>query len=460
MAAQKKRMPKSVIIILCITIPVLLAAFAFFWVGSFYRDDDKIYPNISIAEIDVSGLTREEAFQALSPAGFTQQADNAGVVILFPDETEFTINGKDVRLKYNTQVAVDNAFDIGRGGGYIGNTISFLLQLDDEQRNLNISYELDTDILFSHVTAFVEGYNSRLDAAKPVIFNDRIEITKGTGRVYADALEINDMAYVGLLESLYSGETVRLVYKLPESVVNAAELCAVYDSVHTPAVSAEIDRETWLVSDSVAGVSFDIYDAVSIIKETESGKTATIYLDHLEPEITKEHLESLLFRDLIGECTTWVHGNAGRLTNIELSSAAINGQVLEPGDVFSFNGIVGQRTQSKGYRLGGAYFGSETRLVTGGGICQVSSTVYSAVKDTGLKIVERYQHSRPVPYLPRGRDATVFWGALDFKFENNTEYPIRVDITFEDRDLTVQVYGTIVDGFPVASTCHTGDRDG
>jgi len=87
--------------------------------------------------------------------------------------------------------------------------------------------------------------------------------------------------------------------------------------------------------------------------------------------------------------------------------------------------------------------------VIGGGICQVSSTLYSAIKDTDISVIERSPHGRPVPYLPRGRDATVFWNKLDFKFKNSLDYPIRIDFELENRSLNVKVYGTVLEDYIV-----------
>jgi len=190
------------------------------------------------------------------------------------------------------------------------------------------------------------------------------------------------------------------------------------------------------------------------------GKTVTIRIDYIQPEHTREYLESLLFRDLLGTETTFVHGSADRVTNVRLSSEAISGLILDPGEEFSFNEVVGIRNREKGYRPGGAFVGGETVLTIGGGICQTSSTLYSAIMDTEILITERTQHRSRVPYLPRGRDATVFWNALDFRFVNNTDLPMRIDFELDDeRNLTVWVYGTIINDFPVAAGWNDEDED-
>jgi vancomycin resistance protein YoaR len=350
---------------------------------------------------------------------------------------------------------VNNAFFVGRGNGFIPDTISFLQHLIGERMDFDITYELALDALHARVETFVEDYNNRLDASKPIIYADKIVFTKGAGKVHADTTEICELTNVALFESLDTGQPVEIVYTLPESRIDAQALLNAHNSVHIPVQSAELDRETWAVTNCVVGVDFCLLSAVSLLKATESGKTVTIDVEFIQPETTKDYLESRLFRDLIGECTTWVHGDEGRITNVKLSSEAIDGIILEPDEEFSFNDVVGVRSRAKGYSVAGAFVNRRQVYVVGGGICQVSSTIYSAIRDTGLLVTERHPHSRAVPYLPRSRDATVYWGFLDFKFVNNTDYPIRIDIELNDRDLTVRVYGTIVDGFPMFYTDNT-----
>ncbi len=123
-----------------------------------------------------------------------------------------------------------------------------------------------------------------------------------------------------------------------------------------------------------------------------------------------------------------------------------------PGDEFSFNGIVGKRTVEKGYQGAGAYVRGETVEEIGGGICQVSSTIYYCALLSDLKITNRYNHMYAVGYLPLGMDATVNWGTIDFNFENNKEYPIKIISYVEEKQLYVQMLGTKTDGVTIKLT--------
>lgn len=122
-----------------------------------------------------------------------------------------------------------------------------------------------------------------------------------------------------------------------------------------------------------------------------------------------------------------------RTTNLKLACKAINGTIIQPGETFSFNKVVGERTAKKGYKEATIFTGSESTAESlGGGVCQVASTIFNAALLGNLQIVERYQHSQRVAYCPLGRDAAIYWGSEDFKFKNNTNYPIKMVMKCEN----------------------------
>lgn len=127
-----------------------------------------------------------------------------------------------------------------------------------------------------------------------------------------------------------------------------------------------------------------------------------------------------------GYYTTITNSSANRINNIVMSCSSINGRVLAPGEVFSFNGTVGQRTTQRGYRTAPVYSGNKVVTGVGGGICQTSTTLYNASRDTGMQVIERHHHTLPVHYIASGNDATVSWGTADFKFRNNKDYAVRI----------------------------------
>lgn len=130
--------------------------------------------------------------------------------------------------------------------------------------------------------------------------------------------------------------------------------------------------------------------------------------------------------------------NSNRLTNIKLALAAINGTLLQPGEEFSFNEVVGKRTSDRGYKVATAYNAGEVTEELGGGICQVSTTLFNAAVKSDLSITERHNHSMPVSYVDKGKDAAVSWGAQDLKFVNNTDEPVYI-VAYLDDDKRVRI---------------------
>jgi len=446
---SKKRKRIRTIIILTFAIPLYLAVLAFCILGVHVSTSGRIYPNVSIDWIDVSWLTYEEAVAAIENGrlqDYEERWNSSSVSVMLPDYSEMVFTGEEVLLTHDSRAVAAKAYYRGRDNGFVMNTIMYLQHLRYGGKGFfEVSFMRDPELLHSRVAAFAQSYNDKLESSTPIIHADKIVMVKGAGQVRADEADLFEMVYLGLFESFSGGRHVSFSYALPESSADMAELVAMWQDLLIRPLSAEYDPETKTVSDSSVGVGFDLVGAATLLGGTESGKTVSFDIYYTPPEVTREYLEGLLYRDLIAEEVTQIAGTSNRLNNIVLASAEIDGIILEPGEEFSFNRVVGVRSTAKGYRdAPGIQQGRYVPMV-GGGICQVSSTIHSAIMDTGLQVTERHAHGLPVAYLPRGRDATVYWGRLDFRFVNNTEHPIRIDIEIEDRTLTVQVYGTIIE---------------
>lgn len=163
-------------------------------------------------------------------------------------------------------------------------------------------------------------------------------------------------------------------------------------------------------------------------------------VETVSPKITSESLSTI--HDLLGTYSTKFNaGNKNRTENIRLAAKTMNGTVLMPTETFSFNEVVGPRNKEHGYKLAHVIFKGELIDGLGGGVCQASSTLYNAVLFTNLEVVERYKHTIPSTYVPKGRDATVSYGVLDFKFKNSFAYPIYIESYVQNNMMKVNVYG-------------------
>ncbi|MCP1358881.1 VanW family protein [Aneurinibacillus migulanus] len=164
----------------------------------------------------------------------------------------------------------------------------------------------------------------------------------------------------------------------------------------------------------------------------------------ISPKVDSELLAHIREKQ-IGQYVTYFNAsNKNRSHNIALASKAINNHVVFPDETFSFNQVVGKRTEEKGYLRAPVIVRGELSEGIGGGICQVSSTLFNAVDRAGLKIVQRYSHSRDVPYVPPGRDATVSWYGPDFRFQNKSNQPILIRAKTEGGRMIIRIYSSHV----------------
>ena len=163
----------------------------------------------------------------------------------------------------------------------------------------------------------------------------------------------------------------------------------------------------------------------------------------ISPEITTADIDTNLFQDVLGtKTTTYDPSELSRSHNVELAAASIDGCIILPGYKFSFNNTVGERTEERGYQDALIYINDGVEPGLGGGICQVSSTLYNATLEAELKQEMRECHQFTVFYVDLGMDATVAWGNIDYIFSNNTEYPIKIVSKAENGKLTMSILGT------------------
>ena len=216
----------------------------------------------------------------------------------------------------------------------------------------------------------------------------------------------------------------------------------IHSEIYKEATDAYYTTDPYAVYPSSNGLDFDISidEAKQMVSTPQD--TYTIPLKTLYPNVTTNEIGREAFPDLLATySTSYASSNANRSTNIALAASKINGTVLMPGEEFSFNGTVGKRTASAGFKTATVYSNGQVTTDYGGGICQVSSTLYNSVLRANLEITNRVNHTFTVGYVPIGLDATVSWGAPDFKFKNSRNYPVKIVATTSNKRLTISVYG-------------------
>lgn len=209
--------------------------------------------------------------------------------------------------------------------------------------------------------------------------------------------------------------------------------------------NASLDPTTFEITPSVTGKSLDPATAQALFERAEPGESIQIPLVLTEPEITTEKLQASLFADMLGEATSKVEGTANRISNVRLAGSMCEGSIILPGEEFSYWSKISPCSADQGFLPAPAYSNGKTVQSIGGGVCQMSSSIYCAALHANLEIVERRPHTYAVGYLDDGCDAMFSGGTSDFRFKNNTDYPIKIVVNYKAPKLTVQIWGTKTD---------------
>ncbi|WP_051359333.1 VanW family protein [Paucisalibacillus globulus] len=214
------------------------------------------------------------------------------------------------------------------------------------------------------------------------------------------------------------------------------------EQVYQEPVNATLD-DSWTIVPEKVGQTLDRQNFIRFFYEffySDVSFEMKLPKKNVYPKVDTELLSEISSKEIGNYLTYYRASNKERSHNIALAAEAINNYVIFPGETFSFNGVVGQRTAEKGYKKAPVIVKGELSEDIGGGICQVSSTLFNAVSLKGIEILERYSHSRSVPYVPPGKDATVSWWGPDFVFKNEYSHPILIRAKAKDGKMAVRVF--------------------
>lgn len=414
---------------------------------------DSILPNVSVAGLDVSNMTVEQAQRAVETA-VTQQGGDVDLTLTYEGMSE-TLNAGD--LSVDSAQSVQNAWQVGRENFFIGGPqlLGHMLGASTQVPLALPEGEPAMEQLFS---AMEQTVADRAGGNEYRLEGDQLVMTKGAAVATVDWEKVRQDAARSLQEGFeerFSGTSSRVNKTVVLSAGRGEEIPEpdfdqIYASLAVEPRDAQLDPETMEVSDHVVGVDFDVQTLKTAYQKAQEGETFSIPVTVLQPKVTREDLEGKLFRDLLGEATTTVTGTAARKSNVKLAAARCNGTILLPGEEFSYNNTAGAFSVQNGYLPAPVYVAGRSEDGVGGGVCQPSSTIYYAVLHTTLEIVERRNHQFAVSYMPAGMDATVTGSSIDFRFKNNTDYPVKIVTSSYDsgksRKLSVKIYGTNVDG--------------
>ncbi|MCI9176998.1 MAG: hypothetical protein HFJ28_00010 [Clostridia bacterium] len=437
----KKHTEKKKLVI-GISIAVIILVIMFFSVifSLCNINNNKILKGISILGIEVGGLSIDEAQEQIRDAIESRFNDENNNLILKRNETEISVTANTFNAKFDIEKAVAQAYNIGRDGNIITNNYAILgtkLFKKEIQPNLYLDEELVEDTIADANSKMKD----KIIENSYYIEDEELIIVRGKAGYTIDKEELKSKIYqqLGNIHTNYQVIEIPTKYKKPDPI----DIEKIHSEVYKEPKDAYVEKEgsKTKVHTHINGVDFkiSIEEAKKLIQEEK--EEYTIPLKITVPKTINE-LGEEAFPDLLATFSTpYDAGLKNRSDNIELASKKVNGTVVMPGEKFSYNKTTGKRTIEAGYKEGTAYIGGKVVPDVGGGVCQLSSTLYNTVLYANLQIVERSNHIFLTGYVPAGRDATVYYGSLDFVFKNTRNYPIKIVANSKNGVCKVSIYG-------------------
>ena len=417
---KKKKGGAAGAVIAIILVILIIAAVGVYAYGTKLESGKTIYPNVRVAGVDVGGMTQTQAIDAVRQATDTTYTQTPMEVSVLDSKIQIPTSCVG---KLNVTGAVRAAYKFGNSG-------SAEKRKNEQKIAMNEGYAVDLapylDIQETAIRKLLsklgENYNTTLNQSTYEVTGEypkqKLVVKLGTPEY---GLDLNAL-YQSVLEA-YNANKFQVEGRcgmLQPEPINLEEIAKKY---YKAPVDASFNTEDYQVVEGVEGYGLDVEKAQKKLDAAKYGTTVEIAFEKIAPEVTAEDLKNLLYRDTLATYTAEAKSDSNRDVNLRLACEAINGKVLLPDEVFSFNDQLSEKTKGKE-------------------ISQVSSALYYCTLVAELETITRDAHGYYPGYVPLGLDATVSWGSIDFRFRNTTNYPIRIDAEASDGSVTVTLVGT------------------
>ncbi len=355
-------------------------------------------------------------------------------LILQYEEQKYRINLQELEVQFDIEGAIQKAYSIGR-------TQNVVKDLWEYAKTLNDTVNIEPNLLYEEeiLNEMLRNLQEQLPKVQEYdyfIENDELLINRGKSGVGLHLEELKNKILENLRDRRFDEEIQIPTYEiLPKEI----DLQAIHSKIYQEPRDAYVTENPFEIHEQVIGVDFDVEEVQKNLDIIPKNEPYKIKLKFTNPNIFVKDLN--IFPHQLSTFSTNYVNNPSRTTNLRIAASKINGTILMPGEKFSFNQVVGERTIAAGYKNAAIFVNGQVEDGLAGGICQISSTLYDAVIAANLQITERHNHSLLTSYLPGGKDATVVWGRYDFQFVNNREYPIKIEMTIQNGVATAAVYG-------------------
>ena len=415
----------------------LVLAVAGAYIGLCSWASDRVLPNSVVQGLHLEGLKRDQAEERLQE--LSTRYDNITIDMVY-DGTVTVFEASKADVSFNIDAALD---EVTVGGSFLGRGAAWLGAMGGE------GIQTEQPMMFAE-PIYIDGLVTELNTllTNPVEQHS-FAVEEGSIRVVrgwaGQAIHTEDLENA-LLEKVLAGDSSPLMLEGTITEPDALDFQALYDQVYIEPVDAALDLESLTIVPHVTGVSIDVDAAKKQFNSTAPGDFFLVEPIYTEPTVTTEILTENLFAHKLGDAYSYVSGSNARASNVALAGSLCHETILLPGGEFSYWNAIAPCSEEQGFKDAPTYYYGKTVPGIGGGICQVSSTIYTAVLESNLEVLERNPHSYVPGYLPNGSDAMVNDGGdSDFVFKNNTDYPIQIRVISKGRNLTVEIWGTKTD---------------
>lgn len=432
---KKSKSKKNIILPIIIVSIIIIIALIFSTIFAIINiNNDNIVSGIRIEGIDVSGLSRDDAKSKIELV-YSEKKEKD--IILKYQEYDATINPELLEANYEIEKAIEEAISIGKDSNIIVNNYNILFALMGK-KDINVNMTINEEIAKKTVEDIGANIPGAVVEPDYYVEDDKLIITKGKEGLKIDTENLIEKIKVNFENALSNEQHIEIpvISKTPEKI----NIEKIHEEVCKEVQDAYYTKDPFTIHPEVKGIDFDLEEAKKILEEDKEQYEITLTIT--EPKVTTSQIGSEAFPDLVGTFTTRYDASLkNRSTNLEIACKKINDKVVMPGETFSYNKTLGERTAAAGYKNAAVYENGRVVDGIGGGICQISSTLYNAVIKANLGIVERRNHQFVTSYVPAGQDATVVYGMTDFKFKNTRNYAVKIKATCSNGIATVSIYG-------------------
>jgi len=437
-------MNKGVKILLIVIIVVVgLSVLSLAGAGIYIYANNNVLSGVKVGDLDVGGLTKDALKQKLTER-YADFSENGQLTVMMSPEP-VTITNKEINAVINIDALTEKAYALGRSGDFFSR-LGDLATITFNSSKVNAEVSIDDAALQAKLDSLASK-NTSLNEFKYLIDskNQKVTLTSGTSGESIDFVKLKS-DIIARLNALTLGTIDVSTTTTTPAPVDPDKIYSKLNSKFKNATATEKDGKIVYTPESY-GLEVDktaFLSAFAEIKDTQ-GESVSVPAKVQKPSLTLAQVKKNLFKDTLGSWHTTFWSNdqiqRNRGHNIRLACSKINNQIINPGKIFSYNGIVGMRSAATGFKEAYAYNNGEIVTEYGGGVCQTSSTLYNCVLLADMKVIYRKNHTFVVKYVPIGQDATVSAPTVDFKFENTSAFPIKMVAYTVGNELYMSIKG-------------------